>query len=73
MKTRGADLEPFEKTTEQIAYEQAVGAWQQTCIEMAKQNKELKKEQLPPQPTPDQFGYNPNPQGQTQGQQDGAA
>jgi len=61
MKTRGADLTPFEKSPEQIAYEGAVAAWQQTVAQLFKQNPEIKEEQLPKQPTPDQFGYNPNP------------
>ena len=66
MKTRGADLEPFEKSPEQIAYEQAVGAWQNTIAMLFKQNPEIKQEQLPPQPLPEQYGYNPNPEGQEQ-------
>jgi hypothetical protein len=59
MKTKGADLRPFEKSPEQIAYEQAVGAWQQTVIQLMEANPEIKAEQLPPQPTPEQFNYNP--------------
>jgi hypothetical protein len=63
MKTKGADLRPFEKSPEQIAYEQAVSAWQNTVLQMVQANKELTAEQLPPQPTPEQFNY--QPQGNT--------
>lgn len=70
MKTQGADLKPFEKSKEQLAYEQAVMQWQQ-AVQMVASNlkgidpaqaQELLK-QLPPQPVPQQFGYNPNQQG----------
>ena len=60
MKTQGVDLKPFEKSAEQKAYEQAVGAWQQTVLEALKQG--AAKEQLPPQPVPEQFGYTPSNQ-----------
>lgn len=59
MKTRGADLEPFEKPPEQIAYESAVAAWQNTVMQLFKQNPEIQQNQLPPQPLPEQYGYNP--------------
>lgn len=58
MKVRGADLTPFEKPPEQIAYEQAVGAWQQTVLQLQKQNPTLTT--FPPQPLPQQFGWNPS-------------
>lgn len=60
MKTQGVDLKPFEKSAEQVAYEQAVGAWQQTVLEALKTG--ATKEQLPPQPTPEQYGYKPTNQ-----------
>ena len=72
MKTRGADLEPFEKTPEQIEYEKAVGAWQNTVIQLMKQNPEVKQEQLPPQPLPQQYNYNPAQQGQEMSQEQSA-
>lgn len=59
MKTQGADLSPFEKSPEQIAYEQAVAQWQQTVIGMAKANPNIQPAQYPPQPVPQQFGYQP--------------
>lgn len=57
MKTRGADLKPFEKSPQQIAYEQAAQQWQQVVMEAIKQGVDATK--LPPQPTPQQYGYNP--------------
>jgi len=57
MKTRGADLKPFEKSPQQIAYEQAATQWQQVVMEAIKQGVDATK--LPPQPTPQQYGYNP--------------
>lgn len=57
MKTQGADLRPFEKSPEQLAYEQALTAWQQTVTPALE--KGVPASQLPPQPTPDQFNYTP--------------
>lgn len=59
MKTQGAKLAAFEKSPQQMAYEQAVAAWSQTVQQMAATNKDIKPEQFPPQPTPQQFGYDP--------------
>jgi|SRR6188768_1132348 len=75
MKTQGADLAQFEKSQSQKAYEQAVGQWQQTCqvlmeqftaaIKGADPNQiptmmaEFQKS-LPPQPKPQDYGYDPN-------------
>ena len=59
MKLKGANISPFEKSPQQVAYEQAVGAWQQAVIQMAKNNPEIKPEQFPPQPSPEQYGYDP--------------
>lgn len=59
MKTQGADLASFEKSPEQIAYEQAMGSWQQTVVALAEANKDITPEQYPPQPLPEQFGYQP--------------
>ena len=67
MKSGGADLRPFEKSPQQIAYEQAVAQWQQVVMQIMDQalkvNPPLPPEQiqamLPPQPTPDAFGYVP--------------
>ena len=60
MKTQGLDLKPFEKSAEQRAYEDAVSQWQQVVMEAMKQGVEQAK--LPPQPTPQQYGYTPTNQ-----------
>lgn len=57
MKTQGADLREFEKSQEQMAYEQAVGAWQQLAMQAIDKGLDLKS--IPPQPLPEQFGYDP--------------
>jgi hypothetical protein len=56
MSTRNVDLSPFEKPPAQVTYEQAVAAWQQTVMQVAKAGTD----KYPPQPTPQQFGYDPN-------------
>jgi len=55
MKTQGARITEFEKKPEQLAYEQALQAWQQATLEMAKAGVR----EFPPQPLPQQFGYQP--------------
>lgn len=60
MKTQGADLTPFEKSREQVAYEQALAAWQGAVVEALKAGVEADK--LPPQPKPEEFGFNPQQQ-----------
>jgi len=57
MKTQGADLSSFEKSPEQQAYEQALAAWQQAISSALE--KGVSAQQLPPQPTPQQYGFNP--------------
>jgi hypothetical protein len=54
MKTQGARITEFEKSNEQVAYEQAQQQWQIVAQEAAKAGA-----QIPPQPMPQQFGYNP--------------
>jgi len=76
MKTQGAKLSAFEKSPQQVAYEQAVASWQQ--IAMTAIDKGVDISQLPPQPLPEQYGYNPEqnkpaPQEATTGQQPSAA
>lgn len=72
MKVKGADLRPFEKSPEQIAYEQAMQQWTMAAQMVAEGLKKMEdpaaaqkfiKENLPPQPQPQQFGYNPQGQG----------
>lgn len=55
MKTQGAKINEFEKSQEQVAYEQALGAWQ-SAAQMAI-DKGVAFNQ--PQPLPEQFGYQP--------------
>lgn len=57
MKTQGADLGDFEKSQEQVVYEQALASWQQTVLEAIKQG--ASQENLPPQPKPQDYNYNP--------------
>ena len=68
MKTQGADLRPFEKSSEQQAYEQAMGSWQslmQLAIEKGADPKAVGA-----QPNPKDFNYNPqNNKPATEGQQ----
>lgn len=69
MKMRGARLQPFEKTPEQMAYEQAIAAWMQSAQAIAEAAKETEPQMTPeqldamvkqnPMPTPEQFGYVP--------------
>lgn len=57
MKTRKVDLKPFEKTPQQISYEQAQQAWSQTVQSLVKANPMIQSTQFPPQPKPADFGY----------------
>lgn len=61
MKSQGADISFAEKSKEQLTYEQAVGAWQQAVAEVAKYHPKdsATPPVFPPQPTPEQFGYDP--------------
>lgn len=61
MKSQGADLKAFEKSPQQVAYEQAMQQWQQVCLEAVKAGAQ--SGQLPPQPLPQQYGYDPTKQG----------
>lgn len=69
MKIQGAKISAFEKPPEQLAYEQAVAQWQQLVLQMAQANKEITPQQFPPQPTPEQFGWNPQQQVTNNGEQ----
>ena len=57
MKTQGANIAEFEKSPEQVAYEQAMQQWQEVFMLAIDKGADLKS--LPPQPLPQQFGYNP--------------
>lgn len=63
LKTQGADVSPFQKSPQQMQYEQALAQWQQMVQIIADSLKGLQPQelqaaikQLPPQPTPQQFG-----------------
>lgn len=58
MKTQGADLREFEKSKEQMAYEQALSAW--TAMAQLALEKGVGQDKLGPQPKPEEFGYNPS-------------
>ena len=57
MKTQGADLTPFEKSPEQVAYEQASAQWTAIAQQLIEKGGDPKE--LPPQPIPQQYGYDP--------------
>ena len=66
IKTQGGRISEFEKSPEQIAYEQALGQWQQMMATIAESLKKAEPQQMqeilkqmPPQPMPEQFGYVP--------------
>lgn len=56
MKTQGADLTDFEKSPEQVAFEQALGAWQALTQLALEKGRPFDQ----PQPLPEQFGYDPS-------------
>ena len=61
MKSQGAQLKEFEKSQQQMAYEQAVASWERTAALMIDKSEDGQPK-LPPQPTPEQFGYQLKPQ-----------
>lgn len=72
-KSQRADVAQFEKSPEEIRYEQAQAQWQQAVqmlTETLLKNPDMTPEQiqqsLPPQPTPDQFGIDPSKPPKTQ-------
>lgn len=58
MKTQGADITDFEKSPEQLAYEQALGFWQ-GLAQLALEKGINPEAALAPMPLPEQFGYDP--------------
>jgi hypothetical protein len=54
-KTQNANFTPFEKSQAQLAYEQALAAWQQVAMAAAQKGVEIKQ----PQPKPQDYGYDP--------------
>lgn len=51
MKTRGADLTPFEKSQEQVQYEQQMGVWQQAAAMAAQKGAPFSTPMPQPPPT----------------------
>jgi hypothetical protein len=76
IKTQGGRIQEFEKSQQQVAYEQAVAQWQQAVAAIGESLKKLQDpaqiqeamKSMPPQPTPEQFGYDPAQQGAAPGQ-----
>jgi hypothetical protein len=60
MKTQGANISAFEKSSAQQAYEQAMGQYQQMVMQLYKQNPDMDPKKLPPQPDPKTYGYDPS-------------
>lgn len=59
IKTQGGRIKEFEKSPEQIAYEQAVASWQQIVGLMIEKSETGNPTNLPPQPKPEEFEYKP--------------
>lgn len=57
MKTQGADLREFEKSPEQVAFEQAMNSWQSLAQLTIEKGGDPSK--LHPQPIPADYGYQP--------------
>ena len=66
IKTQGGKITEFEKTAEQIAYEQGLQQWQMMIQQILAANPQVDPRSLPPQPVPQQYGY--VPQGNNAGQ-----
>jgi hypothetical protein len=65
MKSQGAPIADFEKSPQQIAYEQALGSWNSLAQLAIEKVGDDGLKALPPQPLPEAFGYDPaanNPQ-----------
>jgi hypothetical protein len=62
MKTRNVDLTPYEKSPQQVSFEQATTAWQEAVQQITKAGGK----EFPPQPTPQQYGYTPGVTGSNQ-------
>lgn len=58
LKSQGAKISSFEKSQEQLAFEQAMGSWQQVAMLAVEKGTDLKD--LPPAPKPEDFGYTPS-------------
>lgn len=59
MKTKNAHISEFEKGPQQQAYEQALSQYNELVMNAYKGNPNLKADQLPPRPLPQDYGYTP--------------
>lgn len=59
MKTQGAQISEFEKSSEQIAFESALAQWQSIATLAIEKGVDLKSGVVPPPPLPEQYGYDP--------------
>src|SRR5690606_34510753 len=67
MNMRGAKLRNFEKSPEQISFEQAMQSWQQVVMALVQTLSQMEtppapeelQQYLPPQPKPEDYGYVP--------------
>lgn len=59
LKQQRADVSSFQKSRAQITYEQAAGQWQQ-IMQLFAEGKAPPDMQMPPQPKPADYGYDPN-------------
>lgn len=62
IKTQGGRIKEFEKTPEQMAYEQALAAWQNIVTIIVEKSETGDPKNLPPRPLPEEFNYNPQEQ-----------
>lgn len=60
LKMKGADIKDFKKSKQQMMFEQANMQWQAAVAGIVKANPQAQQNQFPPQPTPDQYGLNPD-------------
>jgi hypothetical protein len=61
LKSQGANVGEFQKSPEQIQFEQQMGAWQQAVETILKANPQATTDNFPPQPTPPQVDTSKNP------------
>lgn len=59
MKTQNADLRAFEKSPQQLAFEGAMQQWQQAIQALSQSKTPIDPKNFPPQPTPQQYGWDP--------------
>lgn len=59
IKTQGGRISEFEKSPEQVAYEQAMAQWQQTILQAIQAGATPEQLQAIPQPLPEQYNYVP--------------